>query len=119
MGNIKKTVYSFISSNSEIVELQAEKVELSNIDDLKEVSRFSGLVEDDALKFDDRIEALMKEVSIFKKSREKDIARAKKDLSSFESAAKKLGLNPNDVKEYSNAKSDLKKAESSLESLTF
>ena len=91
---------------------------MSNIDDLKEVSRFSNLVEDDAVKFDDRVEKLMKDISIFKKTREKDISKAKKDIEKFEKAVKDLGLSPSDVKEYNKAKSDLEKAESSLNSLT-
>lgn len=118
MKNIKNRINAQLFKQEEAVEL-SEVVELSNIDDLKEVSRFSNLVEDDAVKFDDRIEKLMKDISIFKKSREKDISRAKKDIEKFEKAARDLGLNPSDVKEYNKAKSDLDKAESSLNSLTF
>ena len=82
MKNIKDRINEKLFKQ-ETVEL-SEVVELSNIDDLKEVSRFSNLVEDDALKFDDRIEKLMKDISIFKKSRQKDITRAKKDIEKFE-----------------------------------
>ena len=89
--------------NRKSVELKSEVVEFSLIDDLKKLASIS----DDELKnfetFKGELEKVKRAALVNKKQATVTQKTIAKELDSFSSKAKELGINPREVKEYKEA----------------
>lgn len=108
MKSIRSRVLSFMPKD-EKVELQAEQIELGLSQDLKKYEGYFKKWESSVKSEKNKIDSIRKELFDLFEISNSLINDLMNDLGKFEKAAKDLGINPEDSKEYKSASQVFKK----------